>query len=154
MRKFEIFRKPPKFQLKSAVVDLREANSYQPHQRSSYGSVEYGIYLHNTDTRVGYIDLRFGDSEELYYAGNVGYRIDDGYRGNGYAYEACLLLLQIAKSKYKLESVWITCSPDNIASRKTIEKLGGVLLETCEVPSWHWLAKRGENIKNVYLFTL
>ena len=43
-------------------------------------------------------------------------------------------------------------SPENTASRRTIEKLGGELLETVEVPEDHWLYERGELVKNIYLF--
>ncbi len=154
MFKLTNLRKPILDSFKGALIDLEVEHKYPAGQRSDYASVEFGIYIHKTRTRVGYIDLRFGDSEELYYAGNVGYRIQEGYRGHGFAYEACLLLFQIAKDQYQMQSLIITCSPDNVASRKTIEKLGGTLIETVEVPSWHWLAKRGETIKNIYSFTL
>ena len=103
---------------------------------------------------VGICDLRVGMNEELYYAGNIGYHIYERYRGNGYAYLACLELFKIAKEKFKMASLIITCSPENIGSRKTIEKLDGILLETVDVPSSHWLYERGEKIKNIYRFYL
>lgn len=51
-----------------------------------------------------------------------------------------------------MDEIIITCSPENTASRRTIEKLGGELLETVEVPEDHWLYERGELVKNIYLF--
>ena len=48
----------------------------------------------------------------------------------------------------------ITCSPDNIPSRRTLEKLGGTLLETANVPEDHWLYQRGEKVKNIYRYDL
>ena len=103
---------------------------------------------------IGECDLRLGMDEELYYAGNIGYRIYDGFRGHHYAYHACKLLLQIAKEEYHFRKVIITCSPDNIASDKTIQSLHAELLQTVNVPKHHWLYRRGEKVKNIYLLTL
>ena len=93
-------------------------------------------------------------NEELYYAGNIGYRIYGGFRGHHYAYEACLLLFQIAKEKYYMDELVITCSPENIPSHKTLEKLNGTLEDVVEVPSWHWLYRRGEKVKEIFRYQL
>ena len=117
-------------------------------------SIVYSIYRHGDYECIGECDLRFGMDEELYYAGNIGYRIYDGFRGHHYAYYACQLLLQIAKEEYRFHNVIITCSPDNIASDKTIQSLHAELLHTVNVPKNHWLYRRGEKVKNIYLLTL
>ena len=117
-------------------------------------SIVYSIYRHGDYECIGECDLRFGMDEELYYAGNIGYRIYDGFRGHHYAYYACQLLLQIAKEEYCFRNVIITCSPDNIASDKTIQSLHAELLQTVYVPKNHWLYRRGEKVKNIYLLTL
>ena len=116
-------------------------------------SIVYSIYRHGDYECIGECDLRFGMDEELYYAGNIGYRIYDEFRGN-HAYHACQLLLQIAKEEYHFHNVIITCSPDNIASDKTIQSLHAELLQTVNVPKNHWLYRRGEKVKNIYLLTL
>ena len=121
---------------------------------SSTKSIVYSIYRHGEYECIGECDLRFGMDEELYYAGNIGYRIYDGFRGHHYAYYACQLLLQIAKEEYCFRNVIITCSPDNIASDKTIQSLHAELLQTVNVPKNHWLYRRGEKVKNIYLLTL
>ena len=113
-------------------------------------SIVYSIYRHGD----GECDLRLGMDEELYYAGNIGYRIYDGFRGHHYAYHACKLLLQIAKEEYHFRKVIITCSPENIASDKTIQSLHAELLQTVRVPKYHWLYRRGEKVKNIYLLIL
>ena len=110
------------------------------------------IVLHGTMTRVGYCDLRLEMNREMYYAGNIGYRIFTPYRGNGYAYDATVTLLSVGFDIHGMDEIIITCSPENTASRRTIEKLGGELLETVEVPEDHWLYERGELVKNIYLF--
>ena len=108
-------------------------------------SIVYSIYRHGEYECIGECDLRLGMDEELYYAGNIGYRI---------YYHACKLLLQIAKEEYHFRKVIITCSPDNIASDKTIQSLHAELLQTVNVPKHHWLYRRGEKVKNIYLLTL
>lgn len=135
-------------------VDLLFCCFHEP-QKDVAGSVrsaEYSIVLHGTCIRVGYCDLRFGMNEILYYAGNIGYRIYFPYQGNHYAREAAGLLLNLAAEEYGMEQVLITCSPDNHASRKTLEQLHGRLIATTAVPETHWLYERGETVKNIYLF--
>ena len=134
-------------------VTLVEEQDIPADSRNSYvPSVLYSIELHGQ--RIGDCDLRLGMNEELYYAGNIGYKIQKEYRGHGYAYEACRILFRLARTKYHMEELIITCSPDNLASKKTLQKLGGQLLETVEVPPDHWLYQRGETVKNIYRFLL
>ncbi len=117
-------------------------------------SIIYRIYLHGSSTVIGECDLRLGMNEELYYAGNIGYRIYEDYRGHGFAYEAARLLFDIARDEYGMTELLLTCSPDNIASVKTLHRLNGELIETVMVPRDHWLYHRGETIKEVYRFIL
>lgn len=150
-----LFRKERAVLFEGPVVDLKlETDIPASEDNDQVRSVYFGIYLHRSFVKVGTCDLRIGDHWTLYHAGHIGYRIMPLYRGHGYAYEACRVLLPEAKKTYGFRSLWITCSPDNTASRKTLEKLGGTLLETAEVPASHWLYRRGETIKNIYYFEL
>lgn len=117
-------------------------------------NVEYTIMRSRDEANVGRCDIRIGENEELYYAGNIGYRIYESYRGNSYAYQACLILFDILKKEYNINELKITCSPNNIASKKTIEKLGAEFIEECEVPKNHYLYLRGEKIKRIYTIKL
>lgn len=129
------------------IIEARADNQYVP-------SVFYRIYLHGSLHEVGACDLRLGMNRELYYAGNIGYNIKPSERGHGYAYEACLLLFRTAADEYGMHTLIITCSPDNVPSRHTLEKLNGTFLETVNVPPEHWLYKRGETIKNIYEYKI
>lgn len=117
-------------------------------------SILYHIVLHNTNQIVGNCDLRIGMDEELYYAGNIGYRIYPCWRGHHYAYQACLILFRLARQEYDMDELIITCSPDNVPSRKTLLMLKGEYLETTDVPAYHWLYKRGEPVKEIYRYDL
>lgn len=134
-------------------VDLQLNRVYTP--ESYPGALHdycFDIYLHHSDVRIGRCDLRTDRNEETYYAGNIGYRIFTPYRGNGYAYDAAKMLLDMAMNEYGMEEVIITCSPENIASRCTIEKLNGTFVEAADVPDTHWLYERGELVKYIYVF--
>ena len=136
-------------------VDLKQEFTRSANAFNNYvPSVIYGIYEHGTDRKVGECDLRLGMDEELYYAGQAGYRVYEPYRGNRYAYHACRILFAIAHEEYGMDELLLTCSPDNTPSKKTLEKLGGVLKENVDVPAWHWLYKRGETNKNIYYYSL
>ena len=101
--------------------------------------------------KMGVCDLRLGHNELLYFGGNIGYRVEEPYRGHHYAAKACRLLFGLAK-QHEMEYVVITCNPDNIASRKTCEYLGGTLLEICEVPEGNDMRERGETHKCIFRF--
>lgn len=104
-------------------------------------------------TEIGVCDLRVGHSEGVYYGGNIGYRVDEPYRGHHCAGKACLLLFRLAK-KHGMEYLYITCSPENTASRRTCEYAGGVLEGVVDVPEDNDMYQRGERKKCVYRFAL
>lgn len=96
------------------------------------GFQPYSIYLIMVDGHeVGRLTLREGQDDERYYDGHVGYSIDEEYQGHGYAYQACLLL----KGEVDCDHLIITCDPDNIASLKTIQRLGCEYIETKSIPA-------------------
>ncbi|MDE7299444.1 MAG: GNAT family N-acetyltransferase [Lachnospiraceae bacterium] len=82
---------------------------------------------------VGKISIRIGSNYHSYYNGNIGYEIDEEYRGNHYAFKACKLVLQVARA-HGMRELILTCDASNMASRKTIEKLGAKLIETIKPP--------------------
>ena len=79
---------------------------------------------------VGRMVLREGNDKDVYLEGHISYHIDEEYRGHYFAYKACLLLKEYIDKEYVL----ITCSPDNIASKKTIERLNAEYIETIQIP--------------------
>lgn len=103
--------------------------------------------------RMGVCDLRVGYNDNLYYGGHIGYRVFPEYRGNHYAGKACLLLFQLAR-KHGMNYLYITCNPDNFASRKTCEYAGGKLLEIVELPEGNDMRDDGEFEKCIYQFIL
>lgn len=100
--------------------------------------------------KMGFCDLRVGYNENIYYGGNIGYTVYEGFRGHHYAAKACFLLFELAR-KHGMGEVYITCNPDNIASAKTCERVGGELLETVELPMDNPMrVEDGETHKRIY----
>ncbi len=70
--------------------------------------------------------LRFGDDcGNTTWAGHIGYTVPPSLRGNGYAKEYLNKSLERAWS-LRFGRVLLTCDYDNIASRKVIERCGGL----------------------------
>lgn len=97
-------------------------------ERNGYRVYFYDIQ--NDGVTVGECELRDGDTEEV---GNVGYGIDEEYRGNGYATEALRLLKTEAKEK-GIDELVILCDPRNTASRRVAEKSGARFISEEEIP--------------------
>ncbi|MEK5380536.1 GNAT family N-acetyltransferase [Niallia sp. FSL W8-0635] len=76
---------------------------------------------------IGLINIRHRLTPELLMeSGHIGYSIHPEERRKGYATEQLRLSL-IEANKLGLSKVLITCDKENIASAKTIQKVGGVL---------------------------
>jgi tagatose 1,6-diphosphate aldolase len=103
---------------------------------------------------AGSISLRIGDTPDLrLYVGNIGYNVFPPARGHHYAERASRLILDIARA-HGMRELWITCNPDNWASRRTCERLGGEMIDIVAVPADHPLYERGEKEKCRYLLQL
>lgn len=106
------------------------------------------------DTRVGSISFRLGTGDYLEkYAGHVGYGIDQEHRGHHYAARAVKLVLPIAKA-HGFRVLWVTCNPENVASRRTCERAGGQLIDIVDLPVDIDMYKEGERQKCRYRFVL
>ena len=104
-----------------------------------------------SDIAVGKISVRIGNNYHSYYNGHIGYEIDKAYRGNNYSHKACKLVFQVAKA-HGINELIITCDESNIASFKTIEKLGAELIEI-EKPPEDYFAYR-ENMEKQRIYKL
>jgi predicted acetyltransferase len=116
-------------------------------------SYRYQIYINKTTEHVGAIEIRIGYNTGLYYGGHIGYTIFEQFRGNHYALKACELIKEVAKC-HQMEYIYITCNPDNLASRKTCEKLGLELLEVVDLPEDNDMYLDGERQKCIFKWNL
>lgn len=135
-------------------VDLMIVEKLPEDKENGYvPSYKYNIVLHNTDTVVGKIDIRIGYNEGIYYGGNIGYSVEEKYRGNAYSSKACKIIGQVAKA-HDMNKVIVTCNPDNFPSRRTCEKLDMKLLKIVDLPEYNDMYLEGERQKCIFEWTL
>ena len=97
----------------------------------------YEFFMRNATTgeEMGSIRLRIGSTAHLErYAGHIGYLVHPKFRGHHYAGRSVRLLIPLA-THWGIDPLWITCDPENIASRKTLERLAAEFVETVDVPA-------------------
>ncbi|MBN1978440.1 MAG: GNAT family N-acetyltransferase [Anaerolineae bacterium] len=106
------------------------------------------------EEKIGGINLRIGDNERLAkYSGHIGYGVEPEHRGHRYAARSVRLLLPLAR-QHGMETLWITCNPENIASRRTCELVGAEFIEIVDVPEDTDIYQRGERQKCRYRLDL
>jgi predicted acetyltransferase len=127
-------------------VEANDAKGYVP-------AYHYHMTLPGSIEPIGEIDLRIGNTEGLYYGGHIGYQVYEAYRGHHYAYKACRLIKQVALG-HGMQQLYITCNPDNIASKRTIERLGAKLKGIVDLPSHNDMYQDGERQKCIFIWDL
>jgi len=96
---------------------------------------------------VGNVNLRVGSTPHIErYAGHIGYGVHQAHRGHHYAARSLVLLLPFARS-LGIDPVWITCDPDNVASRRSLEIAGAEFFEIVGVPEDCGIRKYGGKLR-------
>ena len=115
---------------------------------------DFDMFLCGNPQPAGRISLRIWTTDYFVrYVGHLAYFVAPEFRGHRYAARACKLLMPLAR-RHGLRSLWITCNPDNIASRRTCELVGAELVEVVDVPEGTPLYQRGERQKCRYRLDL
>lgn len=124
-----------------------EAPDHAAHYRFEMRNLITGDY-------AGRITFRVSNSDFIrLYAGHIGYSVKPEHRGNRYAARSVRLLLPLAR-RHGFTELWITCNPDNLASRRTCELVGAEYVETVDLPSWTGMYQDGERHKCRYRLVL
>ncbi len=144
-----VFADPGKLEDGDLILELIARYPADP-ARGWSPSYEFEMRHVPDGVAVGRISLRVGDTERLrLYAGHIGYGVLSEHRGHRYAARSCRLLLPLARH-HGLDPLWITCDPDNWASRKSCELAGARFVEIVRVPSTDDLYAMGQKWKCRY----
>lgn len=101
---------------------------------------------------AGHINFRVGNTQHVRLAaGHIGFEVRELFRGHGYALEACRALAPFVRSVSG--SVTVTCDPDNVGSRRTLEHLGATFMGEVDVPPGDPHYERGSRRKLRYRWT-
>lgn len=133
------------------VLKLTKTCEAQPEKRW-LPAYYFDICLLN-GTPIGKCDLRIGHNEKTYIGGNIGYGIDEPYRGHHFAAKACRLLFHQAK-KHGLDYLIITCDPKNTASSRTCEIAGGKFIKIEAIPQDNELYAKGKREVKIFRFDI
>lgn len=87
-----------------------------------------------TNEEIGGIRLRVGSTLHIeLYVGHIGYNVLPRHRGHHYAARSLEMLVPLAR-RLGIDPLWITCDPQNHASRRTLELAGARFVEVVDVP--------------------
>lgn len=132
--------------LELRVVDLYSGNPIG----GQVPAYRFGMFQCGGSTKMGEVELRVGNTEHiLLYAGHIGYEVYPRFRGRHVAARSVRLLLPLAW-ELGLHTLWITCNPDNYASRRTCELAGFTYVETVDIPPTNILYREGDRQKRRY----
>jgi len=136
-----------------ADLTLRLA-SFELHSFLQVAAYYFEMLHTGSSELLGRINLRTSSDFQFFqYSGHIGYTVEEAHRGHRFAARSVLLLLPFA-ADLGVNPVWITCNPDNAASRRTCELAGGELIEIVDVPPDTPIYESGAHQKCRYRFTL
>ncbi len=129
-------------ELRHGDLELRLAD-YSVHAYHRVPTYFFRMLSIDRTIELGTINLRIGSTPHLErYAGHVGYGVHPAFRGHHYASRSVKLLLPVART-LGIDPLWITCDPDNVASRRSLEIAGAEMIEIVDVPEDCGIRKHG-----------
>jgi predicted acetyltransferase len=112
------------------AIGTPDGSTFEPVPSAEFWAVAGHVF-------VGSISIRFTLNALLErYGGHAGYGVRPSLQGRGHATRMAELAKDMLRKRGDTEML-ISCSPDNLASRRVIEKIGGVLLREDPGPFGH-----------------
>ena len=133
-------------ELQHGDLELRLAD-YSVHAFHRVPTYFFRMMSIDRAVELGTINLRVGSTTHLErYAGHIGYGVHSMHRGHHYAARSVVLLLPLARS-LGIDPLWITCDPENVASRRSLEIAGAEFMEIVDVPEDCGIRKYGGKLR-------
>jgi len=102
--------------------DCTDAGCRESTEYFSKGETFWAVALKDNGKMIGHIYFN-KTKPEHFMTWEIGYIFNPEYYGNGYATEACNLILKYAFEELNAHRVLAKCCPDNIKSWKLLERL-------------------------------
>lgn len=103
---------------------------------------EFAMLQAQSGEPMGRLALRVGSARLLRYPSHVGYAVETAFRGHHYAARSVQLIMPFAAA-HGIPVLWITCKPENAASRRSCELAGLRYADTVTVPRSHRMYGEG-----------
>ena len=130
-------------------LELRLAD-FTPHPAHKSPSYYFRMVDSGTGEELGTINLRIETTPHIErHGGHIGYAVYPAHRGRRYAARSVRLLIPLAE-RLAIDPVWITCDPENLASRRTLGLAGAESVEIVDVPKDCIIHQRGHPRKCRY----
>jgi predicted acetyltransferase len=108
---------------------------FAPHPVHKVPTYYFRMVHAQSGEELGGINLRVASTPHIeLYAGHIGYAVYPACRGHRYAARSVRLLAPLARQLH-FDTLWITCDPENVSSRRSAELAGGELVEIVDVPA-------------------
>ena len=135
--------------LSDGDLELKLA-AYTTHPVHQVPAYHFRMVHATTGEELGGINLRVGSTRHIeLFAGHIGYEVCPPHRGHRYATRSLRLLMPLA-GRLGLDPLWITCDPENLASRRSLELAGAQFVEVVSVPEDCDMYQRGHRWKCRY----
>lgn len=133
-------------ELRHGDLELR-LTDYSVHSFHRVPTYFFRMMSQSSHNELGTINLRVGSTTHIeQYAGHIGYGVHPGSRGHHYAARSVVLLRPLAR-RLGIDPMWITCDPENTASRRSLEIAGAEFVEIVEVPADCGIRKYGGKLR-------
>jgi Predicted acetyltransferase len=140
--------------LRDDEIELRIKSKDEPDIEKGY-SPRYGFsIIHLGDNEdIGVVYFAVDTTRRQYLRGHLSYGVSPAYSGHNYAAKACRLMKKVALA-HGFERLFIGADYGNIASIKTIEKLGAVPITEADVPDRDVLSELAKEKTIMYVWDI
>ena len=125
---FNLYSKPHMTDYMEPLFEYEEEKAYQQNYINYiyklYGFGMWLIYQNPTGKLIGRAGIEVRETCNKPNQAELGFAIDSDYWRQGYAYEVCSKIIDLARDDYSLTSLIARCDKANVSSRKLLEKLG------------------------------
>lgn len=125
---FALYSKPGMTDYMEPLFEYEEERAYElnyiQYIYKLYGFGMWLIYDKISKDLIGRAGIEIRDTCDEDNQAELGFCIASDRWGQGLAFEVCSEIVRLAKEEYGLTSLIARCDPDNLASRKLLEKLG------------------------------
>jgi ribosomal-protein-serine acetyltransferase len=112
-----------------------------------YAGTAYPMAIWVDSKIVGTVDIRDIGSED---GAEVGYLIDEDYKGQGIVKQSLLTLIDFARSRHQIDRIRLNTMEDNAASRGLAESMGFEVASITPITEGRFVGRNEANYVKVY----